>query len=132
MFKVLFPAMDLLDSLITSLGTDNLTGNQAILHFLLCHGDMVSAVLRDAQRHLPLAARLTTLISRSADIGHIEETSQLMGVHSPHLIRTLMLEMLANCHIAQKNINPASLNHVLQVYLFFLQKFNYFLIFFFK
>lgn len=113
--------MDLLDTLITSLGTDNLTGNQAILHFLLCHGDMVSAVLRDAQKHLPLAARLTTLIARSADIGHIEETSQLMGVHSPHLIRTLMLEMLGNCHIAQKNINPTSLNYVLQVgFIFFL------------
>lgn len=79
---------------------------------------MVAAVLRSSHVHLPLAARLTSLIARSADVGQVEEAAQLMGVHSPQLLRNLMLDLLPRCVISEiRGVadKAAALTHMLQV-----------------
>ena len=103
--QILFPALNLFDTIITSLGTENRSSNEAIVHFLLCHGDMVSSILRNAAPRTTLSnlrevARLTGVIARSADIGPFEEAVQFFdvnrrhGAHSPYLLKTLMLDLV--------------------------------------
>ncbi|KAL0280136.1 UNVERIFIED_CONTAM: hypothetical protein PYX00_001520 [Menopon gallinae] len=103
--QVLFPALNLFDTIITSLGTENRSSNEAIVHFLLCHGDMVASILRTASPRAPLSslkevARLTSVIARSSDIGSLEDAVQFFdvdrkhGAHSPYLLKTLMLDLI--------------------------------------
>lgn len=103
--QVLFPALNLFDMITTSLGTENRSSNEAVVHFLLCHGDMVSSILRTASPRSPLVnlkevARLTGVIARTADIGPFEDAIQFFdvnrrhGAHSPYLLKTLILDLI--------------------------------------
>lgn len=111
--QVLFPALNLFDTIVTSLGIENRSSNEAIVHFLLCHGDMVASVLRNASPRSTLGslkevARLTSVIARSSEIGQLEDAIQFFdvnrrhGAHSPYLLRTLMLDLIRRFVITEE------------------------------
>ncbi|EEB19194.1 conserved hypothetical protein [Pediculus humanus corporis] len=113
--QVLFPALNLFDTIVTSLGTENHSSNEAIVHFLLCHGDTVASILRNASPRSSLGslkevARLTSVIARSSEIGQLEDAVQFFdvnrrhGAHSPYLLKTLMLDLIQRFVITEELI----------------------------
>lgn len=122
--QVLFPALNLFDTIVTSLGTENRSSNEAIVHFLLCHGDMVASILRTASPRSSLGslkevARLTGVIARSSEIGQLEDAVQFFdvnrrhGAHSPYLLRTLMLDLIQRFIITEGLIQDVWDNNTL-------------------
>jgi len=69
--QIFFPALQLSSTMLTALGSKHRTGCSEVVHFLLSHGDTVSAVLRNRDlvpipAHLEETALLTAVISRAA------------------------------------------------------------------
>lgn len=64
--QILFPALNLCDSLLTTLGTENYSVISQVTHFLLSHCDMVEIVLRSG--------------SPFSDLGLLQELSFLTGI----------------------------------------------------
>lgn len=107
--QILFPALDLCDAILTSLGTDNQSCTMQILHFLLNHSEMVAMVLRAGSPymqigHLKELARLTGVIARSAyqDMCHIRTSEPRMETSSYlHRIQKLMLALLSRFVVSE-------------------------------
>jgi nuclear pore complex protein Nup205 len=100
--QILFPALDLCDAVLTSLGTDNQSSTVQILHFILNHSEMVTVVLRAGSPYMQLGhlkelARLTGVIARSSyqDMCHVTANGPQMETSSQlHRIQKLMLALL--------------------------------------
>ena len=64
--QILFPALNLCDCLITTLGTENYSLISQLMHFLLCHCEMIEIVLRSG--------------SPFSDIGLLQEVAFVTGL----------------------------------------------------
>ncbi|XP_046996965.1 nuclear pore complex protein Nup205 [Schistocerca americana] len=107
--QILFPALDLCDSVLTSLTPDNQSCCSQIHHFLLSHSVMVCTVLRAAGPSLPMpflseVARITGIIARctnfdfrgTRDFSDVEVSGQMQR------IQKLMLTLLPRFVVTEK------------------------------
>ncbi|KAM7343656.1 nuclear pore complex protein Nup205 [Cochliomyia hominivorax] len=78
--QILFPALNLCDCLVTTLGTENYSVISQVMHFLLSHCDMIEIVLRSG--------------SPFSDIGLLQEVSFITGI----IARTFSQEAFSNKH----------------------------------
>ncbi|KAF6214486.1 hypothetical protein GE061_009229 [Apolygus lucorum] len=70
--QILMPALDLCDAVISSMGVENQIAIAQVLKFLLCHGEMVTLVLRSGSPfhtlpYLKELAKLTGIIARATN-----------------------------------------------------------------
>ncbi|XP_023291874.2 nuclear pore complex protein Nup205 [Lucilia cuprina] len=75
--QILFPALNLCDCLVTTLGTENYSVISQVMHFLLSHCDMIEIVLRSG--------------SPFSDVGLLQEVSFIIGI----IARTFSQEAFA-------------------------------------
>ncbi|KAK4018432.1 hypothetical protein OUZ56_000486 [Daphnia magna] len=78
--QILFPALQLSNTMLTALGSRHRTGSSEVIHFLLSHSDTVSAILRNrnlapVSSKLEETALLTAVISRAAGWNAVYEES---------------------------------------------------------
>ncbi|XP_075154690.1 nuclear pore complex protein Nup205 [Haematobia irritans] len=79
--QILFPALNVCDCLISTLGTENYSVLSQVMHFLFSHWDMIEIILRSG--------------SPFSDLGLLEELSLITGV----IARTFNQETLALVNI---------------------------------
>uniref|UniRef100_A0A1A9Z711 Nuclear pore complex protein Nup205 n=1 Tax=Glossina pallidipes TaxID=7398 RepID=A0A1A9Z711_GLOPL len=109
--QILFPALHLCDSLITTLGTENHSVVSQVVHFVLSNSDMIELVLRSVNSVSDLGlleelALITGIIART----FVQETVSLrnfefindVGVNL-YRIRELMLSVLARFIISDSH-----------------------------
>lgn len=118
--QILFPALNLCDIILSTLGADNFSANTQIVHFLLSHGDMIEIVLRAGTPFLNIGllqelAAITSLIARSAnqDISNLIEPSanQDLGAHL-YRLQKLMLNLFPRFIVSEstlKEMNKSNL-----------------------
>lgn len=128
--QILSPALALCDAIISSMGVENQAAIVQVLKFLLCHGEMVTLVLRSGSPFHPLCylkelAQLTGVIARSTndemikavgeegmDPGSVLESTSLFT-----RIQRLMLSLVSRFVISEsllrdieKDVDPSGMN----------------------
>lgn len=100
--QILFPALNLCDIILSTLGPENYSAITQVVHFLLSHGDMIEIVLRAGTPYLNIGllqelAAITGLIARSAnqEISNVFEPNahQDLGAHL-YRLQKLMLNLI--------------------------------------
>lgn len=100
--QILFPALNLCDIILSTLGPENYSAITQVVHFLLSHGDMIEIVLRAGTPFLNVGllqelAAITGLIARSAnqEISNLIEpnANQDLGAHL-YRLQKLMLNLI--------------------------------------
>lgn len=79
--QILSPALALCDAIISSMGVDNQMAIVQVLKFLLCHGEMVTLVLRSGSPFHPLCylkelSQLTGVIARATNDDMLKAVSE--------------------------------------------------------
>ncbi|XP_055844433.1 nuclear pore complex protein Nup205 [Episyrphus balteatus] len=132
--QILFPALNLCDAIISTLGPENHSAISQIVHFLLSHGDMIEIILRAGTPFLDLGllqelSSITGLIARTTNqefLALADPTfNQDVGVHIYRMQR-LMLSLLPRFIISEATLkemqkpenimySPTDKNKALQV-----------------
>lgn len=99
--QILFPALNLCDVILSTLGPENYSAITQVVHFLLSHGDMIETVLRAGTPFLSIGllqelSAITGLIARTAnqDVSNLIDpnTNQDLGAHL-YRLQKLMLSL---------------------------------------
>lgn len=99
--QILFPALNLCDVILSTLGPENQSAITQVIHFLLSHGDMIEIVLRAGTPFLHIGllqelSAITGLIARTAnqDLSNFIESNanQDLGAHL-YRLQKLMLSL---------------------------------------
>lgn len=118
--QVLFPALNLCDIVLSTLGPENYSAITQVVHFLLSHGDMIEIVLRAGTPFLNIGllqelSAITGLIARSAnqDISNLIEpnSNQDLGAHL-YRLQKLMLNLIPRFILSEptlKEMNKTNL-----------------------
>lgn len=111
--QILFPALNLCDIILSTLGPENFSAITQVVHFLLSHGDMIEIVLRAGTPYLNIGllqelSAITGLIARSAnqDISSnsIEPTTnQDLGAHL-YRLQKLMLNLFPRFILSESTL----------------------------
>lgn len=110
--QILFPALNLCDIILSTLGPENYSAITQVVHFLLSHGDMIEIVLRAGTPFLNIGllqelSAITGLIARSAnqDISNLIEpnTSQDLGAHL-YRLQKLMMNLFPRFIVSESTI----------------------------
>lgn len=100
--QILFPALNLCDVILSTLGPENHSAITQVVHFLLSHGDMIEIILRAGTPFMDLGllgelSSITGIIARSANqeiTGLIDPKTNLdLGAHL-YRLQKLMLTLL--------------------------------------
>lgn len=114
--QVLFPALNLCDIVLSTLGPENYSAITQVVHFLLSHGDMIEIVLRAGTPFLNIGllqelSAITGLIARSAnqDISNLIEptTNQELGAHL-YRLQKLMMNLFPRFIVTESTIKEMS------------------------
>uniref|UniRef100_A0A8D8J666 Nuclear pore complex protein Nup205 n=1 Tax=Culex pipiens TaxID=7175 RepID=A0A8D8J666_CULPI len=120
--QILFPALNLCDVILSTLGQENHSAVTQIIHFLLSHGDTIEIVLRAGTPFLDLGllqelAGITSLIARAAnqEIYNLitPNANQDLRAHL-HRLQKLMLTLLPRFTLSEqtlKELNQTILTH---------------------
>ncbi|XP_018324440.1 nuclear pore complex protein Nup205 [Agrilus planipennis] len=116
-FQLLFPALNICNAILTSLGTINKSAASQIISFLLSHVEIVELVLRGGTPVLTLEflkelAYLTSVIARTATnelllILEEDKTVQDSRVHL-HKIKKLMLGLIPKFMMSERTVKELS------------------------
>lgn len=110
--QILFPALNLCDVVLSTLGPDNHSAIKQILHFLLSHGDMIEIVLRAGTPFLSLGllqelSAITSLIARASNqeiaIYTDSNANQDIGAHL-YRLQKLMLTLFPRFVISEQKM----------------------------
>lgn len=107
--QILFPALNLCDVILSTLGPENHSAITQVVHFLLSHGDMIEIILRAGTPFMDLGllgelSSITGIIARSANqeiTGLIDPKTNLdLGAHL-YRLQKLMLTLLPRFLISE-------------------------------
>ncbi|XP_055585632.1 nuclear pore complex protein Nup205-like [Uranotaenia lowii] len=116
--QILFPALNLCDVILSTLGPENHSAVTQVIHFLLSHGDTIEIVLRAGTPFLNIGllqelAGITSLIARAAN----QEISSLITPHvnqdlGAHLYRLqkLMLTLFPRFTLSEQTLKELHQN----------------------
>lgn len=122
--QILFPALNLCDVILSTLGPENYSAITQVVHFLLSHGDMIEIVLRAGTPFLNIGllqelSAITGLIARTAnqDISNLIDpnTNQDLGAHL-YRLQKLMLSLFPRFILSEATFKEMNkLNLTLEV-----------------
>ncbi|XP_052893264.1 nuclear pore complex protein Nup205 [Anopheles moucheti] len=110
--QILFPALNLCDAILSTLGHENNSALSQIIHFFLSHSDMIETVLRAGSPSMNLGllkelAGITNLIARSANQEIYELTdpnaNQAFGMQL-YRMQKFMLALLPRFIVSEQNL----------------------------
>lgn len=116
--QILFPALNLCDIVLSTLGPENYSAITQVVHFLLSHGDMIEIVLRAGTPFLSIGllqelSAITGLIARTAnqDISNLIEpnTNQDLGAHL-YRLQKLMLNLFPRFILSEATLKEMNKN----------------------
>jgi nuclear pore complex protein Nup205 len=116
--QILFPALNLCDVILSTLGSDNRSTVTQIIHFLLSHGDMIEIVLRAGTPFLNLGllqelSGITGIIARAANQGVSNlidaQENQDLGAHL-YRLQKLMLTLFPRFLLTDKMLKEKMQN----------------------
>lgn len=116
--QILFPALNLCDIVLSTLGSENRLAITQVVYFLLSHGDMVEVVLRAGTPFLGNGllqelSGITGLIARTAnhDVGALIDlnSNQDMGAHL-YRLQKLMLGLFPRFILSEATLKELSKN----------------------
>lgn len=119
--QILFPALNLCDVVLSTLGPENFSSITQVVYFLLSHGDMIEIVLRAGTPFLNIGllqelAAITGLIARTAnqDVSQVTEpnSNQDLGAHL-YRLQKLMLSLFPRFILSEatlKEINKSNIS----------------------
>ncbi|XP_058819266.1 nuclear pore complex protein Nup205 [Topomyia yanbarensis] len=116
--QILFPALSLCDSILSTLGQENHSAVTQIIHFLLSHGDTIEIVLRAGTPFLNIGllqelAGITSLIARAAnqEISNLitPNANQDLGAHL-YRLQKLMLTLFPRFTLTEQTLKELHQN----------------------
>ncbi|XP_053673536.1 nuclear pore complex protein Nup205 [Anopheles nili] len=119
--QILFPALNLCDAILSTLGQENNSALSQIVHFFLSHSDMIETVLRAGSPSMNLGllkelAGITNLIARSANQEIYELTdpnaNQAFGMQL-YRLQKFMLALLPRFIVSEQTLKDLHQNSTL-------------------
>ncbi|XP_055523518.1 nuclear pore complex protein Nup205 [Wyeomyia smithii] len=116
--QILFPALNLCDSILSTLGQENHSAITQIVHFLLSHGDTIEIVLRAGTPFLNIGllqelSGITSLIARAAnqEISNLitPNANQDLGAHL-YRLQKLMLTLFPRFTLTEQTLKELNQN----------------------
>ena len=110
--QILFPALNLCDVILSTLGQDNHSAITQVIHFLLSHGDMIEIVLRAGTPFMNIGllqelSGITSLIARAAnqEIANLIDSNanQDLGAHL-YRLQKLMLTLFPRFSLSDQTL----------------------------
>lgn len=118
--QILFPALNLCDVVLSTLGPENCSAITQVFHFLLSHGDMIEIVLRAGTPFMNIGllqelSAITGLIARTANqdvsSAHESNINQDLGAHL-YRLQKLMLSLFPRFILSEATLKEISKTNV--------------------